>query len=131
MTIFFLSEHKIDPSMIVIEGKTKIVYMEGSISRQEVVNRGNYGEVIMRSKDQITAGDGAKKNTMEGKGRLSNITNCAIFELLSKSGMKTHFVKKRSETECCVKECYMIPIEFVARRLITGSYLRRNPGVQE
>lgn len=130
-TIFFLPEHEIDPNMIVIEGKTKIVYMEGSMSRQEVVNRGNYGEVIMRSKDQITAGDGARKNTLEGKGRLSNITNCAIFELLNKSGMKTHFVEKRSETECCVKECYMIPIEFVARRLITGSYLRRNPGVQE
>lgn len=115
-------EQPINPNDIIIEGKTKIVYSEGITNKREVV---------MRSKDQITCGDGARKNVIEGKGRLSNMTNAAIFELLNKAGFKTHFVERRSATECIVKECDMIPLEFVTRRLITGSYLKRNPGVQE
>lgn len=108
---------------VVIEGKTKVVtslpdYKEGQY-------------VLLQNKDQITCGDGARKNILEGKGALSNATNGAVFEFLNCSGIRTHFHKQVSHSDCIVEQCDMVPLEVVSRRLITGSYLRRNPGVQE
>lgn len=108
---------------VVIEGKTKVVYSLPSYKE------GQY--VLMKSKDQITCGDGARKDTLEGKGSLSNTTNAAVFNFLNASGVRTHFHQHISDTECIVEQCDMIPLEVVSRRLITGSYLRRNPGVEE
>ena len=106
---------------VVIEGKTKIVY---ALPEHE-------GCVLLQSKDQITCGDGARKNVLEGKGALSNATNGAVYEFLNQSGIRTHFIKSVSNTECIVEHCDMVPLEVVTRRLITGSYLKRNPGVPE
>lgn len=108
---------------VVIEGKTKVVYTLPSYKE------GQY--VLMRSKDQITCGDGARKDVLEGKGSLSNTTNGAVFNFLNAAGVRTHFQQQISDTECIVEQCDMIPLEVVSRRLITGSYLRRNPGVEE
>jgi len=108
---------------LVIKGKTKEVYGLPEYKSGECV--------LMRSTDQITCGDGARKNILEGKGALSNVTNAAVFEFLKQSGVPTHFEKSVSENECIVSKCEMIPLEVVSRRLITGSYLKRNPGVTE
>lgn len=107
----------------IIKGKTKEI-----ISLPEYEG-GRY--VLMRSDDQITCGDGARKDILEGKGALSNATNGAVFKMLNLAGVRTHFHKGVSDTECVVERCEMIPLEVVSRRLITGSYLKRNPGVTE
>lgn len=89
------------------------------------------------SKDKITAGDGAKAHDMKGKAKLSNKTNGAIFEFLRSVGVKTHFMGRVSEkspnheTAFIARNCAMIPIEWVTRRVATGSYLKRNPHVKE
>ena len=69
----------------VIEGKTKAVY---------AINSATQGKCLVVSKDIITAGDGAKKDVMEGKAVFSTTTNSSLMEILHKSGVKTSFIKK-------------------------------------
>lgn len=93
--------------------------------------------VYVLSKDRITAGDGVKSHIIEGKSVLSTQTNAAIFEFLSAVGIRTHFVSRVAESNVDHKrsfvalKCDMIPIEWVTRRVATGSYLKRNPHVKE
>jgi len=56
---------------------------------------------------------------------------CVICERMFVAGIRTHFVRRLSDTEFVARHCEMIPIEFVTRRVATGSFLRRNPGVNE
>jgi len=106
---------------LIIEGKTKKVYGV----------RGSPDEAVLINKDRITAGDGVKAHNLMGKGAISNATNAKVFELLNSVGMKTAFIKSLSDTAFLSQRCEMIPIEWVTRRLATGSFLKRNPGVPE
>lgn len=103
------------------EGKTKIVYAHPSDS----------GLAIMVHKDAISAGDGARRNLLDGKGALSGHTAANVFALLNRAGIATHFVRSPTDSEMIVRRCTMIPIEVVMRRLATGSYLKRTPGARE
>lgn len=44
------------------------------------------GCVLMQSKDQITAGNAARKDRMEGKAAISNTTTSCVFQLLQEAG---------------------------------------------
>ncbi|XP_046912984.2 PAICS bifunctional enzyme [Dermatophagoides farinae] len=122
---------KSDIGDILIEGKTKQVYSFKSS------NAKHRNHVYILSKDRITAGDGAKSHTLVGKSILSTQTNCAIFEYLNAIGIRTHFVSRVAESNpdskrsFIAKRCSMIPIEWVCRRIATGSFLRRHPHVPE
>ncbi|XP_051930088.1 multifunctional protein ADE2 isoform X3 [Hippocampus zosterae] len=103
------------------EGKTKQIF--------EIVDEP--GLVLVQSKDQITAGNAVRKDQMEGKAAIANKTTSCVFELLQQSGIKTAFVRQHSDTAFVAAHCEMIPIEWVCRRVATGSFLKRNPGVKE
>lgn len=105
------------------EGKTKIIF--------DLPKSPNADHVLLRSKDKISAGDGARMHEIEGKSAISNDTTCTIFELLNACGVKTHFISKHDDTSFIAVKCDMIPLEVVSRRLATGSFLKRNPGVKE
>lgn len=109
---------------VIAEGKTKeVLVFPGGIAPNIVK---------IRSKPDITAGNGAKKDIIPGKGKLANNTTCNVFELLGKEGIVTHFISRTKEEDAFwAHECEMIPIEFVARRIATGSYTQRNPNVKE
>ena len=103
------------------EGKTKIIY--------------EYPEddtlAYMVNKDQITAGDGARRNELTGKSRWSTITTANVFRILNDEGIATHFVEQVNDTTLLVRRCTMLPVEQVQRRIATGSYLKRHPETSE
>jgi phosphoribosylaminoimidazole-succinocarboxamide synthase len=106
---------------LLAEGKTKQIY----------AYPGNDQLVYIESKDQITAGDGARRNEISGKSRWSTITTANVFRLLNEAGIITHFIEQVSDTVLLVRRCRMLPIEHVQRRIATGSYLKRDPETSE
>jgi len=109
------------PGKLVIEGKTKQILELPKLP----------GCVLVQSKDKITAGDGARESVLVGKAAISTATTCKVFELLNTVGIKTSFIKRASETAFVATKCEMVPIEWVTRRVATGSFLKRNEGVPE
>jgi phosphoribosylaminoimidazole-succinocarboxamide synthase len=103
------------------EGKTKVIYAHTEDGRL----------AVMVHKDSISAGDGARRNTIDGKGALSGRTTANIFSLLAREGVPTHYVDAPEPTVMLVQRCDMLPLEVVMRRIATGSYLKRNPDVSE
>lgn len=76
-------------------------------------------------KDEVTAGNGAKKDVMEGKGRLNNQISSIIFDYLKNEGIHSHFIKQISSTEQLVEQVTIIPLEVVVRNIATGSITQR------
>jgi phosphoribosylaminoimidazole-succinocarboxamide synthase len=105
----------------LVEGKTKVIYAHPE--RDDVV--------YMLHKDGLTAGDGARRSELPGKGELACLTTSNVFYLLEQEGVPTHYIGMPAGNVNIVSRCTMIPIEVVMRRIATGSYLRRHPEISE
>lgn len=82
-------------------------------------------EIVSVYKDQATMLNGARKETIKGKGVLNNQISSLIFEKLNVAGVATHFVKQLSETEQLNKKVKIIPLEVVLRNYTAGSFAKR------
>jgi phosphoribosylaminoimidazole carboxylase/phosphoribosylaminoimidazole-succinocarboxamide synthase len=102
---------------LVAEGKTKTI--------RAIV--GSADLVALVSKDDITAGDGAKHDVISGKGALATRTTCNVFRLLKACGLPVAFEEQDSATSFVGQKCTMLPYEVVTRREAHGSYLKRHP----
>src|SRR5690349_15530988 len=109
------SKHSLGP--LVNEGKTKKIHQIA----------GNPDLVTLVSKDDITAGDGAKHDVISGKSALANGTTCNVFRLLKACGIPVAFEEQDSATSFIAPKCHMLPYEVVTRREAHGSYLKRHP----
>ena len=85
---------------------------------------------IMHYRDDTSAFDGVKKESLEGKGKTNNKFNAFIMLILEKEGVATHFQKLLSDTESLVKKLDMVPVECVIRNVAAGSICKRL-GLQE
>ncbi|MCL2608876.1 MAG: phosphoribosylaminoimidazolesuccinocarboxamide synthase [Treponema sp.] len=83
------------------------------------------GILLLAYKDSVTAFNGEKKDTMPGKGRLTNEISALLFRRLAEAGIASHFIEKISETEQLVRKVRIIPLEVVVRNVTAGSLAKR------
>ena len=106
----------------IARGKTKVLY--------EVP--GQPAQLVVAQTDNISAGDGARRHEIAGKGRLAAQTTARVFRLLNLCGLPTHYLnggEDDDENEMVVRRCNMIPLEVVTRGVAAGSFVKRNPAV--
>jgi phosphoribosylaminoimidazole-succinocarboxamide synthase len=102
--------------------KKELLY-EGKAKRIYATDKSD--EVICEYKDALTAFNGEKASSEEGKGALNLAITTLIFEELQKAGIPTHLIKKLSDTEQLVKKVDIILIEVVVRNIAAGSLAKR------
>jgi phosphoribosylaminoimidazole-succinocarboxamide synthase len=106
----------------ITRGKTKILYEA----------EGQPDLVVIQQMDAITAGDGARRNEIEGKGRIAAKTTARVFRLLNLCGVPTHYISGGEDddnNEMLVRRAQMIPLEVVTRGVAAGSFVKRKAGV--
>ena len=107
----------------IARGKTKALFE----------NPGQPHQLVVAQTDQISAGDGARRHEIQGKGRLAAQTTARIFRLLNLCGLPTHYLNGGEDddnNEMVVRRCNMIPLEVVTRGVAAGSFVKRNPSIQ-
>ncbi len=112
------------PGALIAEGKTK------KILEAEGVGDGP-DFCFVESKDDITAGDGAKHDIIRAKALLANTTTCNVFRLLKACGIPVAFVEQRGPARFVAHRCEMIPLEVVCRREAHGSFLKRKISLEK
>ena len=104
--------------MVLKEGKTKIV-RDGDAA----------GEVVIETKDELTGGDAAKRETIQGIAVFKTTQTRNVFRLLESRGIPTAFVRPLGPRSFVCHRCEMLPLELVIRRYAWGSFLKREPEI--
>ena len=107
------------------EGKAKRIY--------HVVNQPDL--VLHEFKDSLTAFNGEKSSSLEGKGQLNTAISTMLFQHLEvASGFKTHFIAQKTldgnKPMLLTQKLQMIPLEVVVRNKVAGS-LKNRLGLEE
>lgn len=100
---------------LIYKGKAKNVYEKDADT------------AIIEFRDSLTAGDGAKKDTKEGKGAINAEISAKLLEVLEGRGIKTHFIEFQKPNKFLVKKLKIVPLEVICRNIATGSLVRRFP----
>jgi phosphoribosylaminoimidazole-succinocarboxamide synthase len=101
---------------LIYQGKAKSVYKTDD---PEVV--------IVKFRDDITAGDGEKKDTLTDKGHFNSIISAKFFEVLEEAGVKTQYIELLEPGVMLSHRLDMIPLEVITRNIAAGSLLRKFP----
>ena len=99
----------------ITTGKVKTVFDAGD------------GKAIIEFRDDITAGDGAKKEAKEGKGSINAEISARLLEFLGENGVKTHLIEFQRPNKFLVEKVDIILVEVILRNIATGSLVRRFP----
>ncbi len=98
----------------VYEGKAKILY-EGP----------EPGTLVQYFKDDATAGNGAKKSVIDGKGVLNNRLSEFFMVGLQNIGVPTHFIRRLNMREQLIRQVEIVPLEVIVRNYAAGSMAKR------
>ncbi len=107
-------------TIAITEGKTKVIVPDKKVK----------GEADIVAKNDITAGDGAKRDSFPDKGVCATETTSNVFRLLKTRHIPIAFISHvKGSVVFRAQLCTMLPYEVVIRRIALGSYLKRNPDV--
>ena len=87
-------------------------------------------EYIIEYKDDATAFNGKKKDTIANKGIVNNKFTGIIFGMLEEAGVPTHLIKVLDDTHQLVKAVEIVPVEVIIRNVAAGS-ICKNLGLEE
>ena len=105
-----------DKKELINNGKVKSVYTTD-----------DENAVIIEFRDDMTAGDGARKEVMNKKGSYNALISTKLFKVLEENGIKTQFIDLPETNVMVAKKLEMIPIEVIVRNIATGSLIRKYP----
>lgn len=105
-----------DKKELINNGKVKSVYATD-----------DENVVIIEFRDDMTAGDGARKEVMNKKGSYNALISTKLFKVLEENGIKTQFIDLPETNVMVAKKLEMIPIEVIVRNIATGSLIRKYP----
>ena len=106
------------------------------MNKKELINSGKVksvfttdddDKVIIEFRDDITAGDGERKEVMNKKGAYNAVISAKIFEVLEEKGVATQFIDLPEPNVMLAHKLDMIPIEVIVRNIATGSLVRKYP----
>lgn len=103
-----------EKQQVLYSGKAKTLYATN-----------NKDLLVMLFRNDTSAFDGEKIAKLAGKGKVNNLFNAHIMQLLESNGIATGFVKVLSENESLVKNLKMLPVECVIRNYAAGGIVRR------
>jgi len=96
------------------EGKAKIIYPTDDPS-----------VLITSFKDDATAFNAQKRGTIAQKGEINCRVSAALFQLLEREGIATHYIDQLAPNQMRVKAVTIIPWEVVVRNVAAGSLCRQ------
>jgi phosphoribosylaminoimidazole-succinocarboxamide synthase len=98
----------------IYEGKWKILYETSDPAL-----------LILRFKDVPMLPAGARRLKVPRRGAMKNQISAALFALLQKNGIPTHFAEVLGEREVLVRRLEMIRLEVVLRNIAAGTLAKR------
>lgn len=107
--------------------KLEMLY-EGKAKKVFKTEKGD--EYIIEYKDDATAFNGKKKDTIANKGIVNNKFTGIIFGMLEEAGVPTHLIKVLDDTHQLVKAVEIVPVEVIIRNVAAGS-ICKNLGLEE
>lgn len=104
---------------LIHEGKAKKVYSTTDSNM-----------LIQEFKDSATAFNGEKKGEITEKGIINNKISSALFSLLEKYEIPTHFIEQLDERNMLIKKVEIVKLEVIIRNISAGSFCKKY-GVEE
>ncbi len=99
----------------IYEGKAKRLY-----------DVPNHPELVwMEFKDSLTAFNGVKSGSFEGKGQINKNISELLFAALTKQGIATHLKDVVAPNAWLARKVTIVPLEVIVRNRIAGSFAKR------
>lgn len=102
----------------------KLIY---SGKAKDVYETEHSDQVVVKFRDDITAGDGEKKDCLHQKGYYNSIISSKLFKVLEEKGIKTQYIELLEPGEMLSHKLKMIPLEVITRNIAAGSLLKKFP----
>ncbi len=83
------------------------------------------GTLVQYFKDDATAFNAEKRDTIDGKGALNNILSEYFMNGLTQIGVPNHFIKRLNMREQLIRACEIVPLEVIVRNYAAGSMSKR------